>query len=230
LSTAAPGVNRRGETLMEGRDFRRLRVIRTVAEPIRLRRNEVAFVEIPAQWAGAVASVIKMSDEYRNGGLLVTNVGPASHAGAAGIGRGDVLLRADGISLDSVESLRRLTSRADGNHKSARGLTVEGLRGAQEITFKPAQGRLGITVSPLLHRSGHAHRSERRATQAAGAPRAVPKPRAADQSPVEDMTLVEVPGHLLANVLLLKRMIARPANAKQRKDVTALLASAARLA
>jgi hypothetical protein len=211
---------------MEARDFRRLRVIRTVAEPIRLRRNEVAFVEIPAQWAGAVASVIKMSEEYRNVGLLVTNVGPASHAGAAGIGRGDVLLRANGISLDSVESLRRLTSHVDGNHKSAGGLTIEALRGGQEITFTPAPGPLGITVSPLLHRSGPARRRERRTTQAAGASRAEHTSGAVEQSPVEDMTLVEVPGHLLANVLLLKRIIARPANAKQRKDVTALLAAA----
>jgi membrane-associated protease RseP (regulator of RpoE activity) len=214
---------------MEGHVFRRLRVIRTVAEPVRLRRNEVAFVEIPTQWAGAVAAVIKMSDEYRNVGLLVTNVGPATHAAAAGIGRGDVLLRADGISLDSAESLRRVTSRADGNHKSARVLTVEALRGTQEITFKPASGPLGVTVSPLLHRSGPARRSGRRATQAASAAHAVPRPGADDQSPLEDVTLVEVPGHLLANVLLLKRIIARPANSKRRKDVTALLATAARL-
>ncbi len=174
---------------MERHEFRHVRVIRTVEEPVRLRRNEVAFVEMPGRWAAAVAALVKLSAEYRDVGLLVTNVGPASSAAAAGIRRGDVLLRCDGVSLDSPESLKRVTSRHTGS--GGRTLTVEAVRGTHEMTFAVAPGRLGITVSPQLHRSGPlrrgAHRSAHRGKQPAVGHK---------QPPLDESTLVEVPGHL----------------------------------
>jgi len=88
---------------MENREIRRVRVIRTGNEPMRLRREEVALSEAPVQSAEAVASLVKLSEEYRDVGLIVTNVGPASAAATAGIARGDVLLRYDDVSLDTTE-------------------------------------------------------------------------------------------------------------------------------
>jgi hypothetical protein len=210
------------ETPMKRHEFRRIRVIRTVDDPVRLRRNEVAFVEMPERWAAAVAAVVKLSGEHRDVGLLVTNVGPASRAVAAGIARGDVLLRCNGVSLEDVESLKRLASRTTAGGE--RKLTVEAVRGDQEMTFKVAAGPLGITVSPLLHRSGRlrrsAHRSARHRAHVGGGH---------EQPLLDESTLIEVPGHLVPQVRVLKRLIEKPANAKQRKNVEALLASAARL-
>jgi hypothetical protein len=205
---------------VERRNFRTVRVIRTSNEPVRLRRNEVAFVEIPRPWAAAVASLISLSAEYRDEGLLVTNVGPASRAAAAGIARGDVLLRCDGVSLDSVESLKRLTSRSP-QSGGAKELTVEALRGADEMTFQVAAGPLGITVSPLLHRLGPLRRTGLRQT-----------PPAPDDEPppFDETTLVEVPAELVPKVRFIKRAIEEPANARQRKRAEALLTTAARLA
>ena len=68
---------------MEKPAFRRVRVIRTGDRPARFRRDEVVLVELPVRWAGAVASLIKLSAEYPDAGLLVTNVGALSHAAAA---------------------------------------------------------------------------------------------------------------------------------------------------
>lgn len=206
---------------MKRHEFRHVRVIRTVDEPVRLRRNEVAFVEMPPRWAAAAAALVKLSAEYRHGGLLVTNVGPASRAAAAGIARGDVLLRYNGVPLDSPESLKRLTSRTGSGQRQ---LTVEAMRRARELTFEVAPGPLGITVSPQLHQFGTPRRgSHRRARGVA------PAARSHKQQSLDESTVVEVPGHLVPQVRVLKRMLEKPANARQRKSVEAVLEAAARL-
>jgi S1-C subfamily serine protease len=111
-------------------------------------RRDAAFVEAPREWADALRSLIKISDEYREAGLLVANVGPGSRAATAGIMRGDVLLRYDGTPLDKADMLSRLAA-----DETREPVTVEAVRGADEMTFKVPAGRLGVTVSALLYRS-----------------------------------------------------------------------------
>lgn len=216
---------------MKKHAIRHVQVIRTVDEPVRLRRNDIAIVEVQKRWAPAVAALVKLAVEYRDAGLLVTNVGPGSGAALVGIARGDVLLRCDGVPLDSPESLKRLTRRSGG---SGRNLTVEAMRGTREMTFEVAAGPLGITVSPQLHRSASRRRPVHRSAHREGH---VAADRSAGghgagghkQMPLDETTLVEVPGHLVPQVRLLKHMMETPANGKQRKDVEALLVTASRL-
>ena len=130
---------------------RRIRIVRT-REPLSRRLTaEIVLVEIPGQWAHSVVSLIQASQEHRHGGLMVTNVGPGSHGARAGMARGDVLLRYDGLELDSVTTLRRLT---EAHHASTKKLIrIEAARGPEDLVFEVLGGSLGITVSPLLHRS-----------------------------------------------------------------------------
>lgn len=200
---------------MEKPGFRRIRVIRDSDDARGYRRHDRVLVEIPREWARGVVSLIKVSDEYRHGGLLVTNVGPTGQAAIAGVARGDVLLRYDGDQLDSAETLARLASRP-----MQGGATLEALRGAQELTFKLAGGRLDITVSPLLHSFGPSRRSTTRVIRAWDDEER-PHPG--------ESTLVEVPGELVRNVLLLKGIIQGAGTSKQRKKVEALLLTAARM-
>jgi len=159
--------------------------------------------------------LIRISDEYRDSGLLVTNVGPGSHAAAAGIARGDVLLRGDGAQLDKTETLTRLAGRAHHDGKGRKSLVVEAVRGGQEMTFDVTAGHLGITVSPLLHRStsGSTH------TREAGA--------ADDSSSGEGLhTIVRVPRELAPRVRHLTKVVQRQGNSKQVKKAKALLNTA----
>ena len=173
---------------------------------------ELALLVTP-ELARGIASLIKVSEEYRDVGLLVTNVGPNSQAATAGIERGDVLLRYDSVPLDTA---KRLTSLAG---VEAQGVTpqvaLEAVRGGQEMTFAVPAGRLGITVSALLHRSGSSHRPTR----------VIQDDEAAEAGKLGQ--LVEVPRELAPQVLLLAEVLQQPGNANQRKKTTALLATAA---
>lgn len=179
-----------------------------------------AIVVTPPQWAQAMASLIKLSDEYRQVGLLVTNVGPSSQAATVGIERGDVLLRYDGVPLEHTEQLTSLEGvLAQG--QSARPVALDAVSGEREMTFTVAAGPLGITVSPLLHRLGSTRRSPRAVIRAG-------QENDQDERAVAgETTLVEVPGELVPQVSLLAQALQRPSNAKQRKRVEALLATAA---
>jgi C-terminal processing protease CtpA/Prc len=172
------------------------------------------------EWARGIASLIKLANEYRDGGLLVTNVGPNSQAASAGIERGDVLLRYDGVPLEDAQRLRNLegiTSRG----AAPRQVPLEAVRGAREMTFTVTGGRLGITVSAMLHR----WRSMRRATVGL-----IPVPESGERPATDKPTLVEVPRELVPQVVLLADVLQRSGNAKQRKKAESLLVTAAALA
>jgi len=197
---------------METPVIRWTRLIRLDDEASGSSRAELALVVTP-ELARGIASLIKVSQEYRDVGLLVTSVGPNGQAATAGIERGDVLLRYDGVPLDTA---KRLTSLAG---VEAQGETpqvaLEAVRGGQEMTFAVPAGRLGITVSALLDRSGSSHRTIRAMQDDEGTEAG------------ELGQLVEVPRELAPQVLLLAEVLQRPGNAKQRKKTTALLATAA---
>ena len=179
--------------------------------------NRPALVVTPPEWARGMVSLIKVSDEYRDIGLVVTNVGPTSQAATAGIARGDVLLRYDGVPLENPEQLRRLEGVAAQGEK-IRQAALEAARGAREMTFTVTPGRLGITVSPLLHRLGSPRRTMR------GVIRAREDDERADAA---EPTLVQVPDELVPHVRLFTEALQRPSNAKQRKKAESLLMTAA---
>ena len=81
--------------------------------------REPVFVEVPGEWAHAVFALVKISEEHRHNGLIVTNIGPGSQGTRAGMARGDVLLRYEGVELDSTRTLRHLTKR----HTQGAGLS-----------------------------------------------------------------------------------------------------------
>jgi len=58
--------------------------------------RESVLVEVPGKWAYSVVSLIHVSQEYRQAGLIVTNIGPGSQGARAGMAQGDVLLRYEG--------------------------------------------------------------------------------------------------------------------------------------
>jgi hypothetical protein len=186
-------------------------------------RRWLALVVTPPEWARGIASLIEVSAEYRDVGLLVTNVGPSSQAAAAGLERGDVLLRYDGVPLESAEQLTNLAS-VPAQGEAPRQVALEAVRGAREMTLTVAAGRLGITVSPLLHRLGSSRRAVTAAVRAGG--------HAEDDEDDEreyagESTVIEVPNELVPQVLLLADVLQRPRNAKQRKKAEALLLTAA---
>jgi hypothetical protein len=183
-------------------------------------RHRIALVVTPPELGRGIASLIKVSDEYRDVGLLVTNVGPSSQAATAGIERGDVLLRYAGVPLENAEQLRRLEGdTAQG--ETTRQVPLDAVRGAREMTLTVAAGRLGITVSSLLHRS----RSSRRAMTGVIQPWKHDKDD--EREDAGEPTVVEVPGDLVPPVLLLAEALQRPSNAKQRKKAEALLLTTA---
>jgi hypothetical protein len=128
------------------------RVIRTWDDAGGAKPHDAALVEVPGEWARAVISLIRMSDEYRDTGLIITNIAPGSQAARAGMARGDVLLRYDGVELDRVDTLRHLTKRHTQGAEVSKHVVIEATRGAREMSFKIFGGRLGITVSAFLHR------------------------------------------------------------------------------
>ncbi len=176
----------------------------------------VALAVTPPELAQGIASLIKMSQEYRDVGLLVTNVGPRSPAALAGIERGDVLLRYDGVPLETAERLISIES-VVAQGETTRQVPLEAVRGTREITFTVPAGRLGITVSPLLHRLGSARRAR------IGLIRAEEDTERAGSG---GSTLLHVPADLVPKVSLLAHVLQRPSNSKQRKKATALLTAA----
>jgi hypothetical protein len=111
-----------------------------------------ALLEVPGEWAHAVFSLVKISQEHRHNGLIVTNIGPGSQGARSGMIRGDVLLRYDGEELDSAATLRHLEKRHTQGGESSRKVRIDAARGLEDVSFEVLGGRLGITVSPLLHR------------------------------------------------------------------------------
>lgn len=183
-------------------------------------RRRLALVVTPPEWARGIASLIKVSDEYRDVGLLVTSVGPSSQAATAGLERGDVLLRYDGVPLDNAEQLVSLEG-VPAHGEAPRQVMLEAVRGAREMTLMAAPGRLGVTVSPLLYRLGSSHRAT------TGIIRAREHDEDDECEDAGEPTVVEVPGELVPQVLLLAEVLQRPRNAKQRKKAEALLLTAA---
>jgi S1-C subfamily serine protease len=124
-------------------NFRRIRVVRNWDDARGYGPQDRVLVEVEREWARAVVSLIKMSDEYRHVGLLVINVGPTSRAAIAGVARGDMLLRYNGVQLDNAETLRDLTVRAMQDYEPRKRVALEALRGAHEMTFEVEGGALG---------------------------------------------------------------------------------------
>ena len=107
--------------------------------------SERALVEVPGEWAHSVLALVRSSQEFRNSGLLVTNIGPGSQAARTGMKCGDVLLRFDGQELDSTATLRRLTKIYTQGTAPQKPILIEAARGAEDIEFEVFGGKLGIT-------------------------------------------------------------------------------------
>lgn len=178
--------------------------------------SSLALLVTPPEWAQGLASLIKMSQEYRDTGLLVTNVGPGSPAAGAGIERGDLLLRYDGVPLETAERLIGLEG-AVAQGETLKQVPLEVVRGTREITFTVPTGRLGITVSALLHRLGSARRAMIRL---------VPEGERTERAEAVQPRLVRVPAELVPKVSLLAQALQKPSNAERRKKATALLTAA----
>jgi hypothetical protein len=203
---------------MAKRGVRRVRVVRNMRDVYGHSRLEAAFVEVPRDWSRALVSLIKLSDEHRHAGLLVTNVGPVSPGAVAGIARGDVLLRYDSVQLDSADTLTRRTMRPVHGDEASRHVVIEAVRGEVEMNFKVAGGKLGITVSPLLHRFGPWRRKP-----------TSPISKLEQSLPLgsNGSVFIDVPGELVWQVMLLGNLLQRRDNPKQRRKVKALLLTAA---
>lgn len=206
---------------MDKGDLRWVRVVQSDDNAVAYSRLRLALAVTPPELARGIASLIKVSDEYRDVGLLVTNVGPNSPALAAGIERGDMLLRYDGVPVESAVRLMSLEEEpAQGNRLSP--VTVDAVRGARELTFSVPPGRLGVTVSPCLHRLGPSRRRIVDVTRASGLD------QGEEQAAIADPTVVDVPSDLVPQVQLLAAVL-QGGTAKQRKKAKDLVLAAAGL-
>jgi hypothetical protein len=131
---------------------RTMRVLRSRGDQAAGIPGEPALLQVPGEWAHAVVSLVKTSEEHRHNGLIVTNIGPGSQGARAGMVRGDVLLRYDGVEIDRVETLRHLEKRHTQGGEVSRTVSIDAARGSEDLSFEVHGGRLGITVSPPLHR------------------------------------------------------------------------------
>jgi membrane-associated protease RseP (regulator of RpoE activity) len=131
---------------------RTIQVLRSLGDHEMRTPGEPALLKVPGQWAYALASLIKISNEHRHNGVIVTNIGPDSPGANAGMVRGDVLLRYDGVEIDCVETLRRLQKRHTQDGDVSKTVSIDAARGSTDLSFEVAAGRLGITASPPLHR------------------------------------------------------------------------------
>jgi S1-C subfamily serine protease len=135
-------------------------IVRNQEEAKAHSQDDPALVEVPGKYVAGVVRLIGMllepgQDEVgrtikalRNlggKGVIVTNIGPASRAATAGMARGDVLLRYDGVQLGGFQKLSNLTRRTDPSKR----VTVDAFRGAHELRFEVDGGPLGITVHRL---------------------------------------------------------------------------------
>jgi hypothetical protein len=196
------------------------------------------LVEVPGEWADAVLSLVKISNEHRHNGLIVTNIGSGSQGARAGIARGDVLLRCDGVELDSPATLSRLAQRHTQGAEVSKTMTIDAARGSTDMTFEVARGLFGITVTPSLHRLKPVHLSQIRPPEAYGKEvgalgtiavidrSLVPGSNEARRYDPGAPMLVEVPGELGRKVLFLVKMLDASAPVKTKKRARALLLSA----
>jgi len=197
-----------------------------------------AFVEVPREWAHALWSLAKISGEYRHHGLIVTNIGPGSQAARAGMARGDVLLRYDGVELDGAGMLRHLAKRHTQGASVSKTIAIEAARGSKDVSFEVHGGCLGITVCPSLYRlkpirlpRRKRQETDRKKTIALGtivridsAP--VHRPNDAGRHNPGTLAVVEVPGELAKTILFLMKALETPGVSKLKKSVRALLFAA----
>ena len=208
-------------------EFRTLTIIRDWQDCRGPVKRGPTLVQVPGAWVPAVLSLVKLSEEHRHNGLIVTNIGPDTPAATAGMLRGDVLLRYDGSEVDSIVSLKTLTKRhSHGNDKTVR---IEAARGAEDVHFEVKPGALGITVSPSLHRLKLAHVSPKAVKAQLSSPLdpSITLVSTLEQANKLDAThpaLVEVPGELARTVLSLIKSV--DAKGKRKKRAKALLTSA----
>jgi len=215
----------------------RIHVLRHWEEcPPRMPRESV-LVEVPGKWAHSVVSLVQASQEYRHAGLMVTNVGPDSQAARAGMNRGDVLVRYQGQELESVATLRRLSAGYAQGASARKPVRIEAARGREDVAFEVLGGRLGITVSRLLHRSvisaGRRKRVSRRfpgtgGTAKRATPRVVHTLEEARRHSAREPALVLVPSELARPLMAVLRALERGGSATRKKRAKSLLAAARR--
>ncbi len=210
------------EALTEDRP--QMRIVKEMADCKTIKPGEKALVEVPGDWKNAVSALMRISEELRHGGLLVTNVGPKGQGAAAGIARGDVLLRYNGVELDSATTLRRLTRSHSRGGSAAKIAHIDSVRGQKDVTWDVGGGPLGITVSVSLHRM-ESQNWTRLAPNGNARQDDTMSPQHSSGDLAGTSTLVEVPGELAATVLGLVAML-RSSSAKTKKKLGALLATA----
>jgi membrane-associated protease RseP (regulator of RpoE activity) len=210
---------------------RRIRECRSW-EAVPTRAPESVLVEVPGKWTQGVVSLIKASQEFRQSGLMVTNVGPGSQGARAGMVPGDVLLRYEGQELESVATLRNISRAYTQGALANKALKIEAARGSEDLAFEVLGGHLGITVSPLLHRSvTPTFRGERILHQVLGdgetAERASPRVlQTLEEARSHGETIpafVLVPGELARPVLAVLRAIEKTGSRKRRNRAKSLL-------
>lgn len=183
-------------------------------------RPRFAVVVTDPAWAQGIESLIRLSREYRDAGLLVTNVGPGSAAARAGVERGDVLLRYDGVPLAGGSQLRSLENRlAEGTNP--RQIALDAARGSREMTFTVPAGRLGITVGPFLARLSNPRRGRGELIRLS----ASEGDEETDDS--GQATVLEVPSEFVPGLAPFTEALQRPRNARQGKLTQALVIAAA---
>jgi membrane-associated protease RseP (regulator of RpoE activity) len=201
-------------------------------------RSEHALVEVPGEWAHDVLALVRASQEFRNSGLLVTNIGPGSQAARTGMRCGDVLLRFDGQELESAATLRRLTRIYTQDNAAQTPILIEAARGAEDIEFEVFGGKLGITVSPMLYRRAVRNRRWQRILRglfginektSRVTPHVVHTVEEARRHNPESPALAVVPGNLARPVLGVLRALEPGSSRERRKRARSLLFAASRL-
>jgi hypothetical protein len=212
---------------------RRIHLLRSLEDRPPRASSDGVLVAVPGRWVLSAIALIRASREFRKSSLFVTNVGPGSQAARAGIVRGDVMLRYDGRDLDDALALRRLTKIHTQGSAARKPIRIEVARGRQNLTFEVRGGRLGITVSPLLHRlASPASRWKRGRFEAASEPGSKEPPavvhtveHARGHSPAHP-ALALMPGDLGRPLLFVLRVLERGGSRMRRKRAKSLLLAA----
>jgi hypothetical protein len=212
---------------MEGR--KTVRVIRGWQDCRARIPNEPVLMAVPGEWAPAIFSLVKISKTYRDSGLLVTNVGPKREGAKVGIARGDVLLRCNGVELDSAATFRRLVKNVTKDAAASPKLVIEAARGSEDLSFEVSSDALGITVSPLLHRLRQIRVSQPEVGKLAEICGAIPVVRTMEDTQKCEAgknALVEVPGEIAKKALYLVKTLEATGASKLKKMAKALIATA----